>query len=66
MNEREEVENIVDDIELRDHFVIHGIHSVWSNGTMIRRYQGQNEQSTKSPAKGFRKMVAILVEVRGE
>lgn len=35
--------------------------SVWSNGTTIRRYAGQDKNSVKA---GYRKMVAILVEVK--
>lgn len=66
MTEREYVMEIVDEMELGDFLIINGVHNVWSNGTMIRRYQGQGEHSNKNPSIGFRKMVAILVEVRGE
>ncbi|QPK89852.1 hypothetical protein IEN91_05285 [Bacillus velezensis] len=38
--------------------------TVWSNGTKIRRYQGQDKNSTQHhPDKGFKKMIAILVEI---
>lgn len=37
--------------------------SVWSNGTTIRRYAGQDKTSSKT---GYRKMVAILVEVKDD
>lgn len=37
--------------------------NVWSNGRVIRRYQGQGEGFTRSPERGYRKMVAILIEV---
>jgi len=38
--------------------------NVWSNGRKIRRYSGQDEQSVwHNPKDGYRKMVAILVEV---
>ncbi|WP_151035741.1 hypothetical protein [Bacillus wiedmannii] len=37
--------------------------SVWSNGTTIRRYAGQDKNSSKT---GYRKMVAILVEVKDD
>ncbi|WP_199089067.1 hypothetical protein [Bacillus mycoides] len=37
--------------------------SVWSNGTTIRRYAGQDKNSAKT---GYRKMVAILVEVKDD
>lgn len=66
MSEKEEVIAIMDDIELSNYFEINGVISVWSNGNVIRRYQGQGAHSSKSPDEGFRKMVAILVEVRGE
>lgn len=36
--------------------------NVWSNGRTIRRYQGQGEGFNRSPEKGYRKMVAILIE----
>lgn len=37
--------------------------SVWSNGTTIRRYAGQDKGNVKT---GYRKMVAILVEVKDD
>lgn len=38
--------------------------TVWSNGTKIRRYQGQDKRDTvwHPKEKGFRKMTALLVE----
>lgn len=41
---------------------INSVHSVWSNGKSIRRYQGQGEGNNRSPSKGYRKMTAILIE----
>lgn len=36
---------------------------VWSNGRVIRRYQGQDKIGAyNGPSKGFRIMTAILVE----
>jgi len=38
------------------------VQNVWSNGKSIRRYQGQGEESNRSPANGYRQMTAILIE----
>ena len=43
--------------------------NVWSNGKKIRRYQGQDKSGytvSTSADKGYRKMVAILIEVPEE
>ncbi|QOV08337.1 hypothetical protein Kirov_138 [Bacillus phage Kirov] len=41
--------------------------SVWSDGKTMRRYVGQNEKSTTHKAsEGYRKMVAIIVEVKDD
>lgn len=40
--------------------------NVWSNGRVIRRYQGQDKSRhnySTSAENGYRKMVAILIEV---
>jgi hypothetical protein len=37
---------------------------VWSNGKVIRLYNGQNKSSTwHNPRDGYRKMVAVLYEL---
>jgi hypothetical protein len=41
--------------------------NVWSNGKKIRRWAGQGKNSTwHNPRDGYRKMIAILVEVDEE
>lgn len=37
--------------------------NVWSNGKVIRRYQGQDKSSYTTKKEGTRKMMAILIEV---
>lgn len=61
---KKDVEQILDEYEISDSLEIIAVVDAWSNGKTIRRYQGQGEHSNKSPDDGFRKMVAILVEVR--
>lgn len=67
MSERDEVIAILDDIEFSDYFEIHGVNTMWSNGKVSRRYQGQDKKGyVKRGEENHRKMIAILVEVRGE
>ncbi|HDR8453928.1 TPA: hypothetical protein QC364_000718 [Bacillus cereus] len=42
---------------------IANVVSVWSNGTTIRRYAGQDKSNDRQ---GYRKMVAILVEMKDD
>jgi hypothetical protein len=50
--------------EVNDHLDIVNYVSVWSNGSKIRRFTGQGEGSSwHNPKDGYRKMVAVLVEV---
>jgi hypothetical protein len=58
------VKNTIEAHELNDHLDIVNYVSVWSNGNKIRKFTGQGEGSAwHNPKDGYRKMVAILVEV---
>jgi hypothetical protein len=42
--------------------------TVWTNGSVIKRYQGQDKRDPRSnyktsPTRGFRKMTAVLYEL---
>lgn len=46
-----------------DGAVVRSIHNVWSNGTVVRRYQGQDKGWTnKDASKGYKRMKVIVVE----
>lgn len=61
------VKDTVETIELGDHLDIVAYLNVWSNGNKVRRYTGQGEgNSWHNPKDGYRKMVAILVEIEEE
>lgn len=61
------VKDTVETFELGDHLDIVSYLNVWSNGKVVRRYTGQGEESRwHNPKDGYRKMVAILVEVEDE
>lgn len=55
------VKSIVDS-SLAGCLKVNNVLSVWSNGTKIRRYCGQDKNSTHGDDK-YKRMVAILVEV---
>jgi len=58
------VRDIVEDLNINEHLDIANYVSVWSNGSKIRRYSGQGEGSEwHNPKDGYRKMIAILVEI---
>ncbi|AYA77389.1 hypothetical protein DOE78_19105 [Bacillus sp. Y1] len=41
--------------------------NAWSNGKVVRRYTGQDENSVwHNPKDGYRKMFAVLIEVETE
>ncbi len=41
--------------------------NVWSNGSKIRRYNGQGNASVwHNPSDGYRKMYAVLIEEGGD
>lgn len=41
--------------------------NVWTNGSKIRRYSGQDDSSVwHHPSDGYRKMYAVLIEKDGE
>lgn len=46
-----------------DGAVVRSVHNVWSNGTVVRRYQGQDKMWTnKDASKGYKKMRVIVVD----
>jgi len=46
-----------------DGAVVRSVHNVWSNGTVVRRYQGQDKHWTNNnPSKGYKKMKVIVVD----
>lgn len=58
------VKDTIETLEVSDHLDIVNYVSVWSNGSKIRRFTGQGEGSAwHNPKDGYRKMVAILVEI---
>jgi hypothetical protein len=58
------VKDTFEALEVGDHLEIVNYVSVWSNGNKIRRFTGQGEGSSwHNPKDGYRKMVAILVEL---
>jgi len=59
---KEQLEEIKYMIDLETEYNVINTLNVWSNGVKIRRYQGQGEGNNNSPEKGFRKMVAVLIE----
>lgn len=57
--ERKEVEKLVSGLGVD----VVSVVSVWSNGSKIRRYSGQDEHSVwHNPKDGYRKMYAVLIE----
>lgn len=61
------VRDTVETIELNGQLDIVSYLNVWSNGKVVRRYTGQGESSKwRNPSDGYRKIVAILVEVEEE
>lgn len=61
------VKDTVETGELGEHLDIVSYIHVWSNGKVIRRFQGQDKENRwRNPKDGYRKMVAILVEVQDE
>lgn len=58
------VKEIIQEQELDNVFKINGVVNVWSDGKKIRRWAGQSDASQwHNPKDGYKKMVAILVEV---
>lgn len=61
------VKDTVETGELGEHLGIVSYIHVWSNRKGIRRFQGQDKENRRrNPKDGYRKMVAILVEVEDE
>ncbi|WP_141431943.1 hypothetical protein [Bacillus sp. 03113] len=61
MNERERIKESL----ITQGFDVVNVVTAWSNGSKIRRYQGQGEGSEwHSPKDGYRKMYAVLIEVK--
>ena len=60
------VKDILADLNVDEHLDIVNCVSVWSTGNIIRRYTGQGEGNNRSPKDGYKKMVAILVELPEE
>lgn len=64
MKDANDVKQAIETIELCDIMDVSNVVNVWSNGSKIRRYTGQGKASTwHNPKDGYRKMVAILVEI---
>ena len=64
MQDIRDVKDTLDAIKINDIMDIVSVVNVWSNGNKIRRYTGQGEDSEwHKPKDGYRKMVAILVEI---
>ena len=64
MKDAKDVKQALETIEISDIMNVENVVNVWSNGNKIRRYTGQGENSSwHNPKDGYRKMVAILVEV---
>lgn len=58
------VKEIIEEQELENVFQINGVVNVWSDGNKIRKWAGQSDASQwHNPKDGYRRMVAILVEV---
>ncbi|QEG04298.1 hypothetical protein [Bacillus phage BC-T25] len=62
----QKVKDILANLNVDEHLDIVNCVSVWSTGTLIRRYTGQGSGNNRSPEKGYKKMVAILVELPEE
>lgn len=60
------VKDILADLNVDEHLKIVNCFSAWSDGSIARRYTGQGAGSNRSPKKGYKKMVAILVELPEE
>lgn len=64
MKDAKDIKQALETIEISDIMDVANVVNVWSNGNKIRRYVGQGEDSSwHNPKDGYRKMVAILVEV---
>ncbi|AEW47445.1 hypothetical protein BCB4_0217 [Bacillus phage B4] len=66
VHNRKDVKDVIEALEVSDHLDIVKYIDVWSNGVTIRRWQGQGKGNNRSPENGYKKMVAILVEVEEE
>ncbi|AMW62165.1 hypothetical protein PHRODO_124 [Bacillus phage Phrodo] len=68
IHNKDDVKAVIEELEVSDHMDIVGFVNIWSNGVKIRRYQGQDKLNygETSKDKGYKKMVAILVEVEEE
>ncbi|QVW29035.1 phosphate starvation protein [Bacillus phage SWEP1] len=66
IHNKDDVKAVIEELEVSDHMDIVKYIDVWSNGVSIRRYQGQGKGNNRSPENGYKKMVAILVEVEEE
>lgn len=66
IHNKNDVKAVIEELEVSDHMDIVKYIDVWSNGVSIRRYQGQGKGNNRSPENGYKKMVAILVEVEEE
>lgn len=49
-------------LHLRNSIINNGTPSVWSNRKAFRRFQGQNDNNSKSPKDGFKKYHVIMLE----
>lgn len=63
MKDAKDVKDKLDSIEFSDSVNVVNVVNVWSNGNKIRRYVSQDKNNDYSPENGYKKMVAILVEI---
>ncbi|MCY7948032.1 hypothetical protein P8891_06185 [Bacillus atrophaeus] len=67
MKNAKDVKDALKASEISNIMNVANVVNVWSNGSKIGRYAGQGEGSSwHNPNDGYRKMVAILVEVDEE
>lgn len=61
---KDNIKKTVEDLGLNEKVKVVNYLNVWSNGNKVRRYVGQGKGSEwHSPEKGYKRMVAILVDI---